>query len=164
MEAVARILRISGGPIFAETRYAAIVAEYSSIGSSRYNQKSDQARNAMKIERWGWYSIAVNVLLALLHGLIVFSSESLAVAAELAHNIIDMAATVALLIGLKLAGRKSKSFPYGLYKWLVSQKVDVVFTREDVSRKGPAYVLREAGVELRMTDRETIGEVILSAA
>jgi hypothetical protein len=23
----------------------------------------------MKIERWGWYSIAVNILLALLHGL-----------------------------------------------------------------------------------------------
>jgi cation diffusion facilitator family transporter len=70
----------------------------------------------MNIERWGWYSIAVNVLLALLHGLIAFYSESLAVAAELTHNIIDMAAAVAVLIGLKLAGRKSKSFPYGLYK------------------------------------------------
>jgi hypothetical protein len=26
----------------------------------------------MKIERWGWYSIAVNILLALLHGFIAF--------------------------------------------------------------------------------------------
>jgi cation diffusion facilitator family transporter len=70
----------------------------------------------MKIERWGWYSIAVNILLALLHGFIAFRSDSLAVAAELTHNIIDLAAAVAVLIGLKLAGRKSKSFPYGLYK------------------------------------------------
>jgi cation diffusion facilitator family transporter len=70
----------------------------------------------MNIERWGWYSIAVNVLLALLHGFIAFSSESLAVAAEVAHNIIDMAAAVAVLLGLKLAARKSRSFPYGLYK------------------------------------------------
>jgi cation diffusion facilitator family transporter len=70
----------------------------------------------MKIERWGWYSIAVNILLALLHGFIAFTSDSLAVTAELTHNIVDLAAAVAVLIGLKLAGRKSKSFPYGLYK------------------------------------------------
>jgi divalent metal cation (Fe/Co/Zn/Cd) transporter len=38
----------------------------------------------MKIERWGWYSIAVNILLALLHGFIAFRSDSLAVAAEVA--------------------------------------------------------------------------------
>lgn len=48
-------------------------------------------------------------------------------------------------------------------EWLVAQKIDVVLTREDVSRKGPAYVLREAGVELRMTDRQTVGEAILPA-
>jgi cation diffusion facilitator family transporter len=70
----------------------------------------------MKIERWVWYSIAVNILLALLHGFIDFRSDSLAVAAELTHNIVDLAAAVAVLIGLKLTGRKSKSFPYGLYK------------------------------------------------
>jgi cation diffusion facilitator family transporter len=70
----------------------------------------------MKIERWGWYSIAVNILLALLHGFIAFRSDSFAVAAELAHNIVDLAAAAAVLIGLKLAGRKSESFPYGLYK------------------------------------------------
>jgi cation diffusion facilitator family transporter len=70
----------------------------------------------MNIERWGWYSIAVNILLALLHGFIAVRSDSLAVAAELTHNIVDLAAAVAVLIGLKLAGRKSKSFPYGLYK------------------------------------------------
>jgi cation diffusion facilitator family transporter len=70
----------------------------------------------MNIERWGWYSIGVNILLALLHGLIAFDSGSLAVSAELTHNLVDLTAAVAVLIGLKLASRKSKSFPYGLYK------------------------------------------------
>ncbi|OGI42428.1 MAG: hypothetical protein A2V92_03490 [Candidatus Muproteobacteria bacterium RBG_16_65_31] len=70
----------------------------------------------MKIERWGWYSIAVNVVLALLHGLIAAVSGSLAVAAELAHNVVDLLSAAAVLMGLKLAARKSKAFPYGLYK------------------------------------------------
>jgi predicted Fe-Mo cluster-binding NifX family protein len=48
-------------------------------------------------------------------------------------------------------------------EWLVAQKIDVVLTREDVSRKGPAYVLREAGVELRATNSRTVGEAILPA-
>jgi predicted Fe-Mo cluster-binding NifX family protein len=45
-------------------------------------------------------------------------------------------------------------------EWLVAQKIDVVLSREDVSRKGPAYVLREAGVILRVTERQTIGDAI----
>jgi predicted Fe-Mo cluster-binding NifX family protein len=48
-------------------------------------------------------------------------------------------------------------------EWLVAQKIDVVLSREDVSTKGPAYVLREAGVELRNTDKSTVGEAIFSA-
>jgi predicted Fe-Mo cluster-binding NifX family protein len=48
-------------------------------------------------------------------------------------------------------------------EWLVAQKIDVVLSREDVSRKGPAYVLREAGIELRATDSQTVGDVTLSA-
>jgi cation diffusion facilitator family transporter len=68
------------------------------------------------IVRWGWYSIALNVLLAALHGLIAWRSGSLAVAAELIHNLVDLLAAVAVLIGLKLANRKSAAFPYGLYK------------------------------------------------
>jgi hypothetical protein len=45
----------------------------------------------------------------------------------------------------------------------VAQKIDVVLTREDLSRKGPAYVLREAGVELRMTGSQTVADAILPA-
>jgi divalent metal cation (Fe/Co/Zn/Cd) transporter len=70
----------------------------------------------MNLERWGWYSIALNLLLAALHALIAMRSGSLAVAAELLHNVVDLLSAVAVLVGLKLAARKSKAFPYGLYK------------------------------------------------
>jgi cation diffusion facilitator family transporter len=70
----------------------------------------------MNIERWGWYSIAVNVILALINMAIATASGSLAVEAEMVHNLVDLLTAVAVLIGLKLSTRKSKAFPYGLYK------------------------------------------------
>jgi divalent metal cation (Fe/Co/Zn/Cd) transporter len=66
--------------------------------------------------RWGWYSIAVGFSLVALLAVIAAHSGSLAVAAELIHNAVDLVATAAVLIGLKIAARKSDAFPYGLYK------------------------------------------------
>ena len=70
----------------------------------------------MSLERWGWYSIAVNIILALINLAIARASGSLAVEAEMVHNLVDLLAAVAVLVGLKLSTRKSKDFPYGLYK------------------------------------------------
>jgi len=70
----------------------------------------------VNVERWAWYSVGLNILLAALHAVIAAASGSLAVAAELVHNFIDLAAAVAVLAGLKLAARRSTAFPYGLYK------------------------------------------------
>jgi len=70
----------------------------------------------MNIERWGWYSIAVNVVLAAINLIVATASGSLAVEAEMVHNLVDLLTAVGVLIGLKLATRKSKEFPYGLYK------------------------------------------------
>jgi len=70
----------------------------------------------MNVERWGWYSITVNVILALINMAIATASGSLAVEAEMVHNLVDLLTAVAVLIGLKLSARKSKDFPYGLYK------------------------------------------------
>jgi predicted Fe-Mo cluster-binding NifX family protein len=39
-------------------------------------------------------------------------------------------------------------------EWLVEQKVDVVLSREALQGKGPAYVLRDAGIELRSTEAQ----------
>lgn len=71
---------------------------------------------AMNLERWGWYSIVVNVALGLVNLIIARASGSLAVEAEMVHNLVDLLTAVAVLIGLKLSTRKSKAFPYGLYK------------------------------------------------
>ena len=66
--------------------------------------------------RVAWASIAVNVFLSLLNLAIAAASGSLAVAAEMVHNLVDLVASVAVLAGVKLSERESRAFPYGLYK------------------------------------------------
>ena len=68
------------------------------------------------VARWGWYSIGVNVVLATINLVVALASGSLAVEAEMIHNLVDLLTAVAVLIGLKLSTRKTKTFPYGLYK------------------------------------------------
>lgn len=68
------------------------------------------------LERWGWASIAVNVTLCGINLAAMLASGSVAIAAEMVHNLVDLVASVAVLVGLRLAGRRSPRFPYGLYK------------------------------------------------
>mgnify|MGYP000957929571 CR=1 FL=1 len=70
----------------------------------------------VNIERWGWYSIGINVTLIGINLLVARASGSLAVGAELIHNAVDLLTAIAVLAGLKLATRKTAQFPYGLYK------------------------------------------------
>ncbi|NWF74842.1 MAG: cation transporter, partial [Nitrospirae bacterium] len=67
-------------------------------------------------ERVALYSILVNVFLLGLNLVMATYSGSLALMAETVHNLADLAASAAVLIGLKLSQRKSGAFPYGLYK------------------------------------------------
>ena len=68
------------------------------------------------VERWGWYSIAVNIVLVGINLGVARASGSLAVEAEMVHNVVDLLSAIGVLIGLKLSTRKTKAFPYGLYK------------------------------------------------
>jgi len=68
------------------------------------------------VERWGWGSIGINLLLSVLNLGIAIASGSLAVTSEMVHNLVDLMASVVVLIGLRISQRRSKSFPYGLYK------------------------------------------------
>jgi cation diffusion facilitator family transporter len=77
--------------------------------------KSGQ-RSAPKAAQVAWASIAVNIFLALLNLAIAAASGSLAVAAEMVHNLVDLVASVAVLAGVKISERESRTFPYGLYK------------------------------------------------
>ncbi len=100
--------------------------------------------------RWGWYSIAVNVALIAIHGLIAVGSGSLAVAAELIHNSVDLAAAGVVVAGLKLAMHKSKAFPFGLYKVenliAAGLAIMIFFTAYEIARS----VFLEAAVPLRV--------------
>jgi cation diffusion facilitator family transporter len=68
------------------------------------------------VERWGWYSMGINVILGGINLVVAMASGSLAVRAEMVHNGVDFLTAVAVLIGLKLSTRKTREFPYGLYK------------------------------------------------
>jgi len=65
----------------------------------------------MKIERWGWYSVAVNIALVAINAGLAAASGSLAVEAEMIHNLVALLTAIGVLIGLRLLTRKSKSFP-----------------------------------------------------
>jgi divalent metal cation (Fe/Co/Zn/Cd) transporter len=74
-----------------------------------------------RLERVGWMSMAVNVLLILLNSLLGWLLGSIASTAEAVHNLVDVVGSVAILIGLKLSRRKSNNFPYGLYPALPAE-------------------------------------------
>ena len=116
----------------------------------------------MSIERWGWASIGVNVTLSLLNLAIAAASGSLAVAAEMVHNLVDLVASVAVLVGLKISRRRSKSFPYGLYKVenvvAVGVAVLIFFTGYEIVKEAVFAPPREATVGPWM-----LGGVLLSA-
>ena len=69
-----------------------------------------------KSEKMAIYSMAVNGGVFILKSVAAVLSGSLAVKAEVLHTFTDVLASATVLIGLKIAKRKSKQFPYGLYK------------------------------------------------
>ncbi|MDH4079633.1 MAG: cation diffusion facilitator family transporter [Nitrospira sp.] len=67
-------------------------------------------------KRVALYSLLVNLFLLGLNLAMAAFSGSLALMAETAHNLADLAASATVWIGLTLSQRKSHAFPYGLYK------------------------------------------------
>ena len=100
--------------------------------------------------RVAWASIGVNVTLSLLNLAIAAASGSLAVAAEMVHNLVDLVAAVAVLAGVKISERESRDFPYGLYKVenvvAIGMAMLIFFTGYEIaqqalrSESGPATV------------------------
>jgi cation diffusion facilitator family transporter len=84
--------------------------------SDEQTPPKSEPEKAVGVERWGWYSIGVNVILAGINLGVALASGSLAVEAELVHNLVDLLSAIGVLIGLRLSTRKTKAFPYGLYK------------------------------------------------
>ena len=72
--------------------------------------------SSRQASRLAWASIGVDVALSLLNLSIAHASGSLAVAAELVHNLSDLVSSIAVLAGIKISERESRAFPYGLHK------------------------------------------------
>jgi len=68
------------------------------------------------LERMGVYSLLVNVGLVVLKLGLAALSGSLALAASATDSAVDIFASLAVVIGLFISERKTKTFPFGLYK------------------------------------------------
>jgi len=68
------------------------------------------------IRRVAWISLAVNAGLVLVKLVLAGITGSLALEADAVHSFLDVLASVALLAGIWLSSRRSREFPYGLYK------------------------------------------------
>jgi len=79
-------------------------------------QKTHSTDKTEQVERVGFYSFLVNLGLAGLKAILAYFSGSLAIAASAVDSATDTVASLAVWGGLKLSTRKTRSFPYGLYK------------------------------------------------
>lgn len=70
-------------------------------------------RNSEKI---GAYSIAVNLFLVAIKALLAYLSGSVALVADTIHSATDVISSITVFVGIKISKRRSKNFPYGLYK------------------------------------------------
>jgi cation diffusion facilitator family transporter len=68
------------------------------------------------IRRVAVYSLLLNIGLVGAKLFLSSAAGSLALRADAVHSLVDVLASLALIAGLEISGRKSKSFPYGLYK------------------------------------------------
>jgi cation diffusion facilitator family transporter len=76
--------------------------------------------------RVGIYSLLVNLGLVGAKFALSVIAGSLALRADAIHSLVDVFGSIALILGLIISGRKTKSFPYGLYK--VENLVSVIIS------------------------------------
>jgi len=67
-------------------------------------------------EKTAWLSILTNTLLVCIKTAVALASGSVAVVADTIHSLTDVVSAVVILIGIKIARRPARGFPYGLYK------------------------------------------------
>lgn len=87
--------------------------------------EDDQSR-APSILRIAVYSLLLNICLVTSKFVLSNLAGSLALRADAVHSLVDVFASMALILGLVISSRKSKNFPYGLYK--VENIVSVVIS------------------------------------
>lgn len=79
-------------------------------------RERDQQRKRALAQRTALISVGVRAVLVILKYTFAVLSGSLALMADAVHNVTDIAQSLALYVGVRISGRKSERFPYGLYK------------------------------------------------
>jgi len=69
-----------------------------------------------KSEHIALISIIINIILLVIKYVFAALSGSAGLAADAIHSASDVIASITVFVGLKISQRKSKRFPYGLYK------------------------------------------------
>ncbi|MFP4250600.1 MAG: cation diffusion facilitator family transporter [Armatimonadota bacterium] len=92
-----------------------ISAEQSQRSNEEQRQR-DQDHKRGLAKRTALISVGVRAVLVVLKYTFAVLSGSLALMADAIHNVTDIAQSLALYLGVRISGRKSKTFPYGLYK------------------------------------------------
>ena len=78
--------------------------------------QQDYTQESRRVEKVGGYSLLINLLLTAVKTVLSFYSGSIAIQASVIDSATDSIASMASWIGLKLSHRKTRQFPYGLYK------------------------------------------------
>jgi cation diffusion facilitator family transporter len=87
-------------------------------------------------EKTAFYSILTNASLVAIKSALAIFSGSLAIKADAIHSLTDVVSSAIVLIGIKSSKRRSRSFPYGLYKI------------ENLVALGTAFLIIVAGYEI----------------
>ncbi len=97
-------------------------AKARSASDSRSNSPSNSiptlspSSNPPSVLRVAFYSLLFNLSLVVAKLILSSLSGSLALRADAVHSTVDVLASLALILGVKISERKSESFPLGLYK------------------------------------------------
>ena len=125
---------------------------------------SDRRAAQALAQRTAIVSVIVRTVLLVLKYSFAVLSGSLALMADAVHNITDIAQSLALYLGLRISGRKTSDFPYGLYKLenLISLGIAllIAFVGYELARHA---LLREPPEEIRNLPA-TIAAIIAAMA
>jgi len=115
-----------------------------------------------KSEKVAALSIFVNVILLAIKYTFAMLSGSVGLAADAIHSSSDVMASLTVFAGLKISKRRSKRFPYGLFKVenLVSLiiAIAILFAGYEIAKR---VLLGEAGSELRRIPLAIMAEVVV---
>lgn len=100
---------------------------------------ADELDGSPSTKRVAAYSLMINLALVMVKLILSAVSGSLALRADAVHSLVDVFDSSALILGMYISERKSKSFPYGLYKVenLISVFISLMFflTAYEIARQ-----------------------------